>query len=254
MMLNNINHKKYFHKKYMRNIYSKYWITARDKKYINLPYDGNLIKLIESLNIKGAYLDIAIGTGNPFGKNFYKKTNEFKGIDISPLLVEECKKLNPGINVEVGDAENLVFQDEKFSLTYCFHSSWYFSNLQKSISEMIRVTKSDGYIIFDIMNITNAEIKEKYKKLIKRERSRIYPFIHILKKIIKLVIGFPESWRYINIITPSNPFNLIQLFNQFTYNIYGRSLDETLKLLENENDFEKYSRLVFLIKKSVLLK
>lgn len=71
-------------KKYMRDIYSKYWITARDKKYKDLPYDEFLINLIDSKNIEGDYLEIAIGTGIPFGRYFYKKCKDFTGIDISP--------------------------------------------------------------------------------------------------------------------------------------------------------------------------
>ena len=33
-------------KKYMRDIYSKYWITSREKKYGFLEYDKNLIGYI----------------------------------------------------------------------------------------------------------------------------------------------------------------------------------------------------------------
>lgn len=40
------NKKNTNRKKYMRDIYSKYWITSREKKYGFLEYDKNLIEYI----------------------------------------------------------------------------------------------------------------------------------------------------------------------------------------------------------------
>ena len=236
-------------KKYMQDIYCKYWISAREKNYKDLPYDRYLMNLIDSKNIVGAVLEIAIGTGIPFGKYFYKKCTDFTGIDISPLLIEECKRLNPGINVFVEDAENLKFQDKSFNLTYCFHSSWYFPDLQKAISEMLRVTKLNGFIIFDIINSTNPEIKKQNDKSIYRENSKIYLFIHILKKIVKIFLGIPDSWRYVRECTPSDPIQIISMLKSSSFYIFGRASDDRLIQLSDYNEFQKYSRLVFLIEK-----
>lgn len=236
-------------KKYMRDIYSKYWISAREKKYPDLPYDRYLIEKIESLKIDGPFLEVAIGTGIPFGKHFYNKSSEFKGIDISPRLIDECRRLNPGINVIVGDAEELPFSDSYFNLSYCFHSTWYFPDVYKAISEMLRVTKNGGYILFDIVNLLNQGINYENQKAIAKGKNILYPGIHILKKVIKSIIGISESWKYIITSTPTNPADLTQLLKDYTTNIFGRTNDDHLILLKDTDEFPSYARLIYLVKK-----
>jgi ubiquinone/menaquinone biosynthesis C-methylase UbiE len=236
-------------KKYMRDIYSKYWISAREKKYKELPYDRYLIGLIESTGINGSTLEIAIGTGIPFGGYFYNKVSEFKGIDISPVLIDECRRLNPGIDAIVADAENLPLMDESFNLTYCFHSTWYFPDISKAISEMLRVTKKNGFIFFDIINLANPEIIRQNNKMIKRSRNKLYPLMHLLKKIIKNIIGISESWKFIISSTPTDPVSIVNLLNNYSISIFGRASDDILVLLKDMNENVKYSRLVFMVKK-----
>jgi ubiquinone/menaquinone biosynthesis C-methylase UbiE len=236
-------------KTYMRDIYSKYWISAREKIYKDLPYDKYLIDLLDNLNISGSVLEVAIGTGIPFGNYFYKKNPDFKGIDISSLLIEECKKLSPGIVAIVGDAEDLPFPDGLFNLTYCFHSTWLFPNILQAISEMLRVTKKNGFIVFDITNLANPEIIRKNKKTIKRSQNKFYPLVHILKKIIKSILGISESWKFVISDTPTNPVCVVNLLTGYSLNIYGRASDDGLVLLKDLNENPKYSRLVFLVKK-----
>jgi ubiquinone/menaquinone biosynthesis C-methylase UbiE len=236
-------------KKYMRDIYSKYWITAREGKYKDLPYDKNLIGLLGNLNIRGSVLEIAIGTGIPFGRYFYKKKNGFKGIDISPRLIKECRRLNPGIDAIVGDAEDLPFPDSYFSLTYCFHSTWYFPDISKAIFEMLRVTKKNGFIAFDIINLANIEIIRQNNKIVKRSRNKFYPIVHVIKKIIKSLMGISESWKFIISSTPTDPAEIVSLLKSHSLKIYGRASDESLILLDDLGENSNYVRLVFLVEK-----
>ena len=61
-------------KTYMKNIYSKYWIDARERKYGFLEYDKNLCHYIcKNVSKKKNILDVAIGTGFPFGDFFSKR-------------------------------------------------------------------------------------------------------------------------------------------------------------------------------------
>ena len=86
-------------KTYMKNIYSKYWSYAREKKYGFQKYDKNLCNYIcENISKKGNILEVGIGTGFPFGDFFQKKGYNIYGIDIAPTLIEKCKKLNNKIN------------------------------------------------------------------------------------------------------------------------------------------------------------
>ncbi|HOK42000.1 MAG TPA: hypothetical protein PLD27_13300 [bacterium] len=38
--------------KYIKEVYSKYWITAREKKYGFLEYDKKMLKIIYGLGLK----------------------------------------------------------------------------------------------------------------------------------------------------------------------------------------------------------
>ena len=142
-------------KEYMKSIYAKWWSHARKDIYGFMEYDRALIDLICGqlpINSKKQLLEVAIGTGEPIAKNLVAMGHDLSGVDISSLLVAQCKQNNPEINCDVGDAEELPYSDSIFDLTYCVHSTWYFPNLCEAVSEMIRVAKNGRRVIFDIQN------------------------------------------------------------------------------------------------------
>lgn len=135
-------------KTYMREVYSKSWISAREEIYGFLEYDKNLCNYIcKHVPEAGKLLEVAIGTGYPFADFFQKAEYSVQGIDISPKLIEKCRQLYPKINCKVGDAEDLDYPDDFFDCVYCFHSTWYFPNLNKAIDEMLRVTRSPTQLV-----------------------------------------------------------------------------------------------------------
>ena len=96
-------------------------------------------------------LDICCGAGFPFGEHLIDRSI-YLGIDLSPLLIEDAKNAYGDKYFSVGNAEDLDFEDNTFDVTICFHSMWLIPNYMKAIAEMIRVTKPNGAIIFDLMN------------------------------------------------------------------------------------------------------
>ena len=94
----------------------------------------------------GKILEVGIGDGFPYSNVLDEMGYEVYGIDISPTHVDMVKESLPNINVEVGDSEDLEFTDNFFDVVFCFRSTWYFTNLIKSISEMLRVKKHDGLV------------------------------------------------------------------------------------------------------------
>ena len=162
-----------------------------------MDYDRALIGLIWSkLSDADTHqlLEVAIGTGEPIARSLVKLGHNLTGIDISSLLIEECKRINPEIQCEVGDAEELPYSASIFDLTYCAHSTWLFPNLPKVISEMVRVTKARGKIVFDVMNIHNEEINRIYRLHIFENKNPVGVIYKFFKNVIKFILrrGTPD--------------------------------------------------------------
>jgi len=238
-------------KKYMSNAYSKFWINVREKKGFQ-KYDKNLVRyIIKNLGSGGRLLEVAIGTGYPFADYFQKKGYDVYGIDISPLLVEKCKKINPNINCTVSDAERLPYKDNYFDATYCFHSTWYFPDLIKAISEMMRVAVPKGLVIFDIQNLNNNIISSSYLKRLSRYNNRFFYYpIHFMKNIVKIFLGRKDiSWRIVLHEVPTRPETLYDYFrkSKINYKVMVRNEDDSLGMMNSSDSFVDFSRLVFAI-------
>jgi len=236
-------------KEFVRDVYSRYWITARDKIYSNLPYDQNLVKYVRDRIPPGAeLLEVAIGTGEPFGRLFVDAGYRMSGIDISPALVARCKELHPGIDCQLGDAEHMDFPDGRFACTYCFHSTWYFPDLEKAIREMIRVTQTGGLVVFDIMNLDHPRIRSYHERKVAETQGvrRVYRFA---KNVAKLLLGQVPYWSNIVYETPTRPgavFGWLQSIGGGNYTLMGRQADDSLVGLDPTSpSLAEYERLVF---------
>jgi SAM-dependent methyltransferase len=236
-------------KEFIRDVYSRYWITAREKIYVNLPYDQNLVSYIKDRIPPGAdLLEVAVGTGEPFGRLFVEAGYQVAGIDISPALVARCKELHPGINCRVGDAEDMEVPDGQFTGTYCFHSTWYFPDLEKAIREMIRVTRPGGLVLFDIMNLDHPRIRSYHERKVSETRGvrRVYRFA---KNVAKLLLGRVPYWPNIVYETPTRPGAVICWLRSMgcgSFALMGRQTDDGLVGLDPSSlSFAGYERLVF---------
>ena len=200
-------------KEYMKTTYANYWINARKDLYGFMDYDRALINLISSQipsqsNRKNTLLEVAIGTGEPIAKNLVTLGYDLTGIDISSLLINQCKQNNPNNQCHVSDAEQLAFQDSTFDLTYCVHSSWFIPNFGHAITEMIRVTNVEGggVVIFDIQNFYNQEIDEIYRRHISENTIMIGRVIKIIKNSAKFLLKKgTQDWPFVVSQTPSDP-------------------------------------------------
>ncbi len=244
-------------KKYMRDVYSKYWTNVR-KRYGIIQYDKDLISKLVQITKSGKVLEVAIGDGYPYSHALTEKEYDLYGIDISPQHVEMVRKALPSINVSVGDAENIKFRDHFFDLVFCFRSTWYFSNITKAVSEMLRVVKKGGLVMFDVQNINHPIHLKFIKEQIKREKSYTYEITtRFIKNFIKLIIRpirfYPIHWsleKHIILETPTDPNLLKQFFkeNMIVFQVYGVEWNNNkyaLRKLETGKDFDKYDRLVY---------
>lgn len=241
-------------KTYIRDVYSKYWITAREKIYGFTEYDKNLCNyLCEYVPNGGKVLEVAIGTGYPFGDFFQKAGYLTYGIDISPALIEKCQQINPNIKSKVGDAEDLDYLDNYFDCTYCFHSTWYFPDLNKAIDEMLRVTRPGGLVMFDIQNRNNKEIDSCYQKQLSESKG-LRRIIRYGKNIVARVIlhhGTP-IWCSVIHEVPTYPESIYRHLKdrQVTnFKVMVEKNDESIEVKDGYDSFKDYGRLVFVVRK-----
>ena len=256
--MNNPNERK----EYMRNTYSQFWSLIRIKLGVE-QYDKDLINELSKRIKNGKILEVGIGDGFPYSNVLDEMAYEVYGIDISLTHVDMVKESLPNINVCVGDAEDLEFQDNFFDIVFCFRSTWYFPNLIKSISEMLRVVKNDGLIMFDIQNINHPIHLKIMKEQLRRKNSYIYEIsTRLIKNLTKLIIRpikfFPMHWtlkEHIVVGTPTDPSSInlyLSKENNINYKIYGVNWGDsfcTLEEIKTTKDFDRFDRLVYKIYK-----
>jgi ubiquinone/menaquinone biosynthesis C-methylase UbiE len=242
-------------KKYMRDVYPKYWIDARKRIYGFMDYDKKLCDYICNQIPKGMILEVAIGTGYPIGDFLQKAGYTVHGIDISPELISICKETNSDIVCKVGDAESIDYPDDKFNCTYCFHSTWYFPNLKRAIDEMIRVTKPGGLVIFDIENRNNPSIDRVYRMKVS-ESYGPRRIVRYAKNMGKIVLRRGEPiWHPVVYEVPTYPEEIYEHLKSVNVRGFqvivrkdgkdGVSLEERTEL----GRFEEFPRLVITIDK-----
>lgn len=91
-------------------------------------------------------LDLAAGTGTS-SKAFTKSGAKIISCDFSIGMLQEGKKRYPKLNFSAGDALSLPFQDETFDAVTISFGIRNVNNVEKALTEMLRVTKKGGRIV-----------------------------------------------------------------------------------------------------------
>lgn len=156
-------------------------------------------------------LDVATGTGDFAIKlNKVLKSN-VTGVDISEGMlkvgVEKISKLglSDSINLQVGDSTNLSFKDQEFDAVTVAFGVRNFENLNKGLSEMLRVTKEDGKIV--ILEFSKPRLFP-FKQLYSFYSLKVLPFIGALFSsnknaytyLPKSVMAFPDGDKFLQIM------------------------------------------------------
>lgn len=133
---------------------------------IDIKWRNKVVELVKSTN-PASILDIATGTGDLAISLSKTGANKIVGLDISPGMLEVGKKkvlendLNDIINMVIGDSEDLPFEENSFDAITVAFGIRNFMNLEKGLSEILRVLKPNG--IFVILE-TSVPTKTFYKK------------------------------------------------------------------------------------------
>ena len=142
-------------------------------------------------------LDLATGTGDFAIALLKLKPTEIVGMDISSGMLEVGKekmkrrKFDDIIQMRLGDSENLPFDDGYFdALTVGFGVRNY-ENLEKGLSEMLRVLRKDGKaVILEFSKPKKFPVKQYYKF----HSKYIIPFFgKRISKDVKAYEYLPES-------------------------------------------------------------
>jgi demethylmenaquinone methyltransferase/2-methoxy-6-polyprenyl-1,4-benzoquinol methylase len=115
-------------------------------------------------------LDIATGTGDLAISLTASAAKEIIGLDISEGMLEVGRKkiakkqLDGIISMVVGDSEDLPFQNNTFDAITVAFGIRNFENLEKGLSEILRVLKPGGiFVILETSVPTKFPFKQGYK-------------------------------------------------------------------------------------------
>lgn len=247
---------------YIRNVYSKYWLKAYDRKYGFSSYDRSFIQFLLG-QINGLrtqdncrLLEVAIGTGYPVADILQRTGLDVHGVDISPRLVERCRHLNSDIHAVTGSAESLQYTSNCFDIVYCFQSTWFFTNLSRAISEMMRVARPGGLVVFDAQNRNNGQVEKAYRKQF-REVSGLGRIWRQVKNVVKVATrhGFPQ-WRLVVHQVPSYPAEIGSYLKEsgceFDMRMYIKLPNDLIREVKHGESLSDFDRLIYVVKKGEL--
>ncbi|WP_158728494.1 MULTISPECIES: bifunctional demethylmenaquinone methyltransferase/2-methoxy-6-polyprenyl-1,4-benzoquinol methylase UbiE [unclassified Flavobacterium] len=125
-------------------------------------------------------LDIATGTGDLAILMTQTQADKIIGLDISAGMLEvgerkiAHKNLSKTIDMVLGDSENMPFEDNYFDAITVAFGVRNFENLEKGLSEILRVLKPNG--VFVILE-TSVPVKTPYKQGYNFYTKNILPLI-----------------------------------------------------------------------------
>lgn len=156
-------------------------------------------------------LDIATGTGDFAIAAMKLKPDEIIGLDISSGMLEvgrskmKKKKLDAIIKMQLGDSEQIPFEENYFDAITVGFGVRNFENLETGLSEMLRVLKPSGKaVILEFSKPKKFPVKQSFqlyskyfipffgKRISKDEKAYAY--------LPESVAAFPEGAEFENIL------------------------------------------------------
>ena len=135
---------------------------------IDIIWRKKAINLLKNKGIK-SLLDIATGTGDFAIEALKIRPEKITGVDISQGMldvgIEKIKRLGlqDKIQLQLGDSEKLPFSDQSFDAITVSFGVRNYENLEKGLSDMLRVLKPGGYcLILEFSNPRKFPMKQLY--------------------------------------------------------------------------------------------
>ena len=160
---------------------------------IDILWRKKAIKLLKADQPK-LILDIATGTGDFAIEALALHPNKVIGVDISEGMLEvgrkklKRKKLEEKIELQLGDSERLLFDDNKFDAIIVAFGVRNFENLEKGLTDMNRVLKPGGKaVILEFSKPKSFPFKQLYQ----------FYFKWILPKIGSIISKDQSAYTYL---------------------------------------------------------
>ena len=135
---------------------------------IDVKWRKKVLKLVAATHPK-KILDIATGTGDLAILMTSTNAEKIIGLDISSGMLEVGRKkvaeknLTAKIDLVLGDSEKMPFEDHSFDAITVAFGVRNFENLEKGLSEILRVLKPGGiFVILETSNPVKFPFKQGY--------------------------------------------------------------------------------------------
>ncbi|WP_339712876.1 bifunctional demethylmenaquinone methyltransferase/2-methoxy-6-polyprenyl-1,4-benzoquinol methylase UbiE [Cyclobacterium amurskyense] len=160
---------------------------------IDIIWRKKAIKMLQNDHPK-LILDIATGTGDFAIEALSLKPEKIIGVDISEGMLNEGrkkmkqKKLDHLIDLQMGDSEKLLFEENKFDAVIVSFGVRNFENLEIGLADMYRVLKPGGKtVILEFSTPKKFPMKQAYS----------FYFKYILPQIGKVISKDNSAYTYL---------------------------------------------------------
>ncbi len=160
---------------------------------IDYSWRKTAIKILKKNNPE-IILDVATGTGDLAIEAMKLNPKKIIGVDIAEDMVTigqkkvKNKKLDKIIDLQVGDSEDLHFEDNYFDAAMVAFGVRNFENLEKGLTEMNRVLKKGAMIlVLEFSKPKKSPVKQVYN----------FYFKNILPGLGKMISGDSSAYTYL---------------------------------------------------------
>ena len=160
-------------------------------------------------------LDVGTGTGHLL-KTAQEAGLKVYGTDISPEAIRVAKDNVPDADLVIAAGEDLPFPDKFFDYIVCFGSLEHFLDMDRGVSEMIRVAKLDAeymivvpnknYFLWKLRGEYGTKQKDLKETLMNYDEWKEFFGKHGLE--IEKVYHDPWPWQSVKIFKYLNPWRI----------------------------------------------
>ena len=120
--------------------------TSHDGQFVKGMYQEILTRMQQIP--ASSVLDLGCGNGNVICLLKKHVNARYYGLDLSEKMIEEAgKRLGGDVELTVGDAEKLPYEDNSFDVVICNASFHHYPSPEKAVNEIRRVLKPGGTLI-----------------------------------------------------------------------------------------------------------